>query len=291
MNRTARWVVVLLVALAAAGAASFGVFRILQQMPVREVEVKSVQAVVAARTVPVGTLLTAQDVKTVAWPASSPVANSFASVEQVVNRGVVSAVAENEPITEAKLAPAGSGAGLPPTIPEGMRAISVRTNEVVGVAGFVVPGTRVDVLATVRRQGAQGQESMSRVVLSNVQVLTAGTRLEQESSSKDGKPIQASVVTLLVTPDDAEKVALAAEEGQIMLTLRNPLDQQATETQGARITSLLAPAAAPAPEPAPRAEPRRAVRQAPPPEPPPPALRPYTVEAIRAAKRTEEPIK
>jgi pilus assembly protein CpaB len=288
MNRTTRWVVVLIVALAAASVASYAVFRVVQQLPAREVEVKSVEVVVAARAIPVGTLITKDHVKTVAWPARAPVPGAFTSVDVVVDRGAIVAIAENEPVTESKVAPVGTGAGLPPTIPEGMRAISVKTNEVVGVAGFVVPGTRVDVLATVRRAGSQGHESMSRVVLSNVQVLTAGTRFDQEKSQKDGKPIQTSVVTLLVTPPDAEKVALAAEEGQIMLTLRNPLDVQPSETEGIRMAGLMRD---PAPPPVERkVEGRRVVTPARPPEPPQ-APKPYTVEAIRAAKRTEEPIR
>ena len=286
MNRTTRWVVVLLVAVVMAAAASFAVYQVIKQMPVREVEVASVEAVVAARAIPVGTMITKDYLKTVPWPARAPMAGAFSSVDGVVNRGAVVPIAENEPITETKLAPVGSGAGLPPTIPEGMRAISVRTNEVIGVAGFVVPGTRVDVLVTVK--GDQGRESMSRVVVSNLQVLTAGTRYDQESAQKDGKPIPTSVVTLLVTPDDAERIALASQEGQIMLTLRNPLDVQATDTQGARLTNLMKqPAPAPVEQ---KTETRRVVRAVKLPEPPPPP-KPYTVETIRAAKRTEEPIK
>jgi pilus assembly protein CpaB len=251
------------------------------------VEVKSVDAVVASRAIPVGTLITKDHVKTVPWPARAPVTGSFTSIDAVVNRGAVVAITENEPVTASKLAPVGAGAGLPPTIPEGMRAISVKTNEVIGVAGFVVPGTRVDVLVSVK--GDQGRESISRAVVSNLQVLTAGTRYDQEQSQKDGKPIPTSVVTLLVTPDDAEKIALASQEGQIMLTLRNPLDVQATETQGAKMGTLLQGASPPPVEK--KVEGRRIVRAVRPPEPPPPPPKPYTVEAIRAAKRTEEPIK
>jgi pilus assembly protein CpaB len=96
-------------------------------------------------------MVTAADVKMMAWPERTPVPGSFAKVEDVVNRGVIAQVLENEPITPTKLAPVGGGAGLPPTIPQGMRALSVRVNEVVGVAGFVVPGTRVDVCVTLRK--------------------------------------------------------------------------------------------------------------------------------------------
>src|SRR5205814_991596 len=118
----------------------------------------------------------------------------------------------NEPLTELKLAPLASGAGLPPSIPEGMRAVSVKVNEVIGVAGFVVPGTHVDVLVTLRGQGGG---SMTRAVVNDIQVLTAGTRYDQ-SKAREGQPIPTSVVTLLVTPPDAERIALAASEGQIM---------------------------------------------------------------------------
>ncbi len=133
-------------------------------MPVREVEIARAQAVVAARPLTVGTMVTKDDVKVVPWPAANQVPGSFTEIDKVVNRGVILATAENEPLTEAKLAAVGSGAGLPPTIPEGMRAISVKVNEVIGVAGFVIPGTRVDVMVTVRRPG-NDNTSQTRVVL------------------------------------------------------------------------------------------------------------------------------
>ena len=117
-----------------------------------------------------------------------------------------------------------------------MRAISVKVNEVIGVAGFVVPGTRVDVMVTLTGRQQQ-QESVTRVVVSNVQVLTAGTNFDQEKA-KDGKPIPSTVVTLLVRPEDGERIALAASEGQIMLALRNPLDTAQTMTTGVRTTAL-----------------------------------------------------
>ena len=176
-------------------------------------------------------MVTKDDVKVVPWPAANQVPGSFTEIEKVVNRGVILATAENEPLTEAKLAAVGSGAGLPPTIPEGMRAISVKVNEVIGVAGFVIPGTRVDVMVTVRRPG-NDNTSQTRVVLSNVTVLTAGTRFDQERATAEGKAIPTSVVTLLLTPADAEKMTLASEEGRIMLALRNPLDTAPTHTAG-----------------------------------------------------------
>jgi pilus assembly protein CpaB len=169
-----------------------------------------------------------------------------------------------------------------------MRAISVRVNEVVGVAGFVVPGTRVDVLVTFESP-SQAADSVARVVVSNVQVLTAGTRFDQEKARQDGKPIPTSVVTLLVTPEDAERLVLAAAEGRITLTLRNPLDTAPTESAGIRGDGLMG---RPAPPPvATRPAPRPASVAAAPVTPPPPPPTPYTVEAIRGAKRTTEPVK
>jgi pilus assembly protein CpaB len=290
MDRNTRTVLVLLVALAAAGAATYGVARVVQSRPVVEKEVAHVYVVVASHTLPVGAMVGALDLKVIPWPERNVVPGAFAKVEQVVNRGVVAQVLENEPVTESKLAPIGSGAGLPPTIPQGMRALSVRVNEVVGVAGFVIPGTRVDVFVTLR----EGNDNATRVVVSNVQVLTAGTRYDQDKS-KNGDPIPTSVVTLLLTPDDAARVVLASSEGQIMLTLRNPLDVAPTTTPATRTATLFGAPLAEKPAPKP-VRPRPVVvaaseepRVAPPPPPPPP--KPYTVEAIRGAKRTSETVK
>ena len=290
MDRNTRTLIVVLVALAAAGVATFGVARVVKSRPVVEKEIAHTFVVAAAHTLPVGAMISPNDVKLIAWPERTPVPGAFTKIEDAVNRGVVSQVLENEPITPTKLAPVGSGAGLPPTIPTGMRALSVRVNEVVGVAGFVIPGTRVDVCVTLR----EANDSATRVVVSNVQVLTAGTRYDQDRS-KNGEPIPTSVVTLLLTPEDASRVVLATSEGALMLTLRNPLDQDVTPTTPVRTASLFgAPVREPAPErPAPRPRPVVIVQAPPPmaPPPPPPPPKPYTVEAIRGAKRSEETVK
>lgn len=283
MNRTNRTLLVFLVSVIVAGAASFFVYRAVQSIPVREVEVRSYYVAVAAKALPVGTLLTPSDVRLVAWPASSPVSGGYSSTDEVVNRGLIAAVVENEPITATKLASREAGGGLPPTITAGMRAISVKVNEVIGVAGFVVPGTRVDVLVTLARRE---QESLSRVVVSNVQVLTAGTKYDQEQA-RDGQPLPSTVVTLLVTPEDAERIALASTEGSIMLTLRNPLDTEPTLTKGTRMAALMG-----APDPPPVTRVVQGIRRVEPPKPPPPPEPEiYTVETIRAAKRTNEVVK
>ena len=295
MNRATRTVVVMAVATLIAGIASLGVYAAIKSIPVREVEVAHTFVAVAARNLPTGSRITEEDVKLVAWPAKNPVAGAFSELKPILDRGLVAGVGENEPVTETKLAPLGSGAGLPPSIPPGMRAMSVKVDEVIGVAGFVVPGTRVDLVVTLRGTG-QTEESMSRTVASNVLVLTAGTKFDQEQA-KDGKAQPSTVVTLAVSPSDAERVALASSEGKISLALRNPLDVTPTETAGVHVAALrLGTGSAPKPEPV-KAQPLTARRPMAfvPPAPaaaaPVPVQKIYTVEAIRGAKRTEEPVK
>ena len=282
MRRELRTLIVIGIAIAVGGLAALFVARQARQVPVREVEVGRATMVIAAVDLPLGTRLTRDNIKAVPWPSTTPIVGSFSTIEPALDRGVISNIVANEPLTESKLAPTQSGTGLPPAIPKGMRAVSIKVNDVIGVAGFVVPGTRVDVLATVDQ--GNNRESMSRVVLSDVTVLTAGTRIDQEAARKDGKPIPSTVVTLMVTPQDAERVALASEKSRLMLALRNPLDLDPTQTQGVRMAALMGSAAPESPKPAPH----KAAPPPPPPPPPPPAPTRYTVEAIRGAKRTEE---
>jgi pilus assembly protein CpaB len=288
MNRRTRHLVVLCVAVVTASLASFGVYRAVERIPTPAAELSHASVVVAARTLPIGAQISAKDVKTVAWPSNSQVPGALSSADSVVGRALLTSVLENEPLTEAKVAPRESGAGLPPAIPRGMRAMSVKVNDVIGVAGFVEPGSHVDLLVTIRRR----DDSIARTVASNVRVLTSGTRQEQAKaeSATDVKGGVSTVVTLMVTPDDAERIALAQSEGQIMLVLRNPLDREQTVTSGVRTESLMGqpePAAVKAVAATPR---RQAVVQQPPPIVPAPAA-PRVVEAIRAAKRTEEVIR
>jgi len=287
MNRQTRTVVVLAVALVMAGAASFAVYKTVQGMPVRQVEVANYQVVVATKSLGMGSLVKEGDVKLVAWPSSSPVPNGHSDVSAVLNRGLLSAVVENEPLTESKLAPIEAGAGLQTMIPQGMRAMAVRVNEVVGVAGFVVPGTKVDIMVTIRR----GDQSMTKIVTSNTQVLTAGENVDQETS-REGRAIKVSAVTLLVSPVDAERITLAQSQGELMLALRNPLDTADTATSGAVVNDLFgAPRqAAPQPESQPRPQ-RVRTRMVAPSAPPPPVVQPYMVESIKGGGRKTEQLK
>jgi pilus assembly protein CpaB len=284
MSRGVRTLLVVLIALVMAGVASYAVYRGIQNMPVREVEVASDPIVVAAKALPVGALVGPADVRVIAWPRRNPIPGGFAKPDDVVGRGLLAPVLENEPITSAKLAAKDAGAGLAPTIPVGMRAVSVKVDEVVGVAGFIVPGAHVDVLTTVNLD----ENLSTRTVVSNLTVLAAGTRYDQQQA-KDGQAIPTTVVTLLSTPEDAERVSLAAMGGRLLLALRNPLDIAPTTTTGVRLASLMGPPSRPPVETSFKG--RRMVIAAPAPPPPPPAPPPYMVETIRGAKRTTEEVK
>jgi pilus assembly protein CpaB len=295
MDRRTRTIVVVVVAIVCASIASASVYRAITRMPVREVEVAHTYVVMSARALPLGTRIASSDVKRVGWPSSTPLTGAHARIEDVVGRGIVTPLGPNEPITESKLAPRDAGAGLAPAIPAGMRAISIKVNEVIGVAGFATPGARVDVLVTLRRGG----DAVSRVLLANVPVLTAGTRYDQEKATQT-KPIPSTVVTLMVTPAQAERIALATTEGNITLMLRNPLDIAEPATPGAQLTRLadgIDGTATAVVAPRPVREVRPALTHAAGPavvatagrtETPAPAA--YTVEAIRAGKRTQETI-
>jgi pilus assembly protein CpaB len=284
-----RTLIVMIVAVATAGIAALGVSQAIKRMPAPKAEMETIPVVVATRALPVGTRLTADDLKVVAWPAKTQVPGAFSNVPEVVDRGVIAPIGLNEPVTTTRVAGPEPGAGLPPIIPAGMRAISVRVNDVVGVAGFVLPGTRVDVLVAVDDDGddSNKKEPMARTVVSNVQVLTSGTRFDQVEA-KSGEAQKASVVTLAVLPEDGERIALAASEGELSLVLRNPLDVDPADTKGIKLAALMKGTG---PEPildAPKRKmvPARKVVA----EPAPQAPQIYKVEAIRAAKRTEEAV-
>ncbi len=183
------------------------------------------QIVVAAVPLQLGARLDSRNLRLMPWPAGEPVAGKFTRIEDCENRALLTPVAENELILESKLAPKEAGAGLSATIPEGMRALSVAVNEVIGVAGFVIPGTMVDVLVTGRLVGTNhgGSENITRTILENVRVLAAGQKIEVD---REGKPQTVPVITLLVSPDDAGKLAMASTEGKIQLALRNTIDSK-----------------------------------------------------------------
>ena len=227
---------VLALAVLAGGGLAYGTYNAINTQPVKTVSVPTQAVVVAAADLPLGTELKKEDLTVVNFPVGAAPEGAFTKPADIIGRGLIVSVVKNEIVLNAKLASKEAGAGLPPVIPDGMRAVSVRVNEVIGVAGYVLPGTRVDVLATASPNGSP-QDATSKVVLSNVQVLTAGTRMEQDQEK--GKPMAVTVVTLLVYPEQSERLALASTEGKIQLALRNPLDTSAPETPGIKQAGLL----------------------------------------------------
>jgi pilus assembly protein CpaB len=189
--------------------------------------------VTAATALPVGLELKPSDLKAISVPRDRVPPGAFEKVEQVVGRAVISNILADEPVLAGRLSERGSGFGLSPVIPPGMRAVGVKVNEVVGVAGFVVPGMRVDVLVTVRAQGDLG--ARTNTVLQNIVVAAAGQQIQPDSS---GRAVNVPVVTLLVTPEQAETLTLASSEGRIQLVLRNAGDQTVAKTPGRAVEEL-----------------------------------------------------
>ena len=278
---------VIAIAVLAGGGLAYGTYNFMQNQPVKTVSAATQSVVVAAADLSLGAELKKEDLHVASFPAGQAPEGAFAKPEEIVGRGIIVPIVKNEPILPAKLASKEAGAGLPPVIPEGMRAVSVRTNEVVGVAGYVLPGTRVDVVATASPTQS-AVDTTSKVVLANVQVLTAGTRMEQDADK--GKPMQVTVVTLLVTPEQVERLALASTEGKIQLALRNPLDQGAPATPGIKQAGLLGAVKGPAPAPATRMASAKKVTGPVTMEAMPAAPAP-TVEMIRGDKRATEVVK
>jgi pilus assembly protein CpaB len=219
MNRI-RVLITFVVAVALGLVVSIYVYRVLQRAAAtQQVKVSTIQVVVAVARLPLGSNLQEQDVKTISWPVGAPMTGMFTQAKDCVGRTLTTPVEENEPILETKLAPLGAGGGMPATIPEGMRAISVAVNDVIGVAGFVQPGTMVDVLVTGSPENSP--QKLTRTILEDVRVLAAGQKVEQD---KQGQPQTVPVVTLLVTPEQANSLALASNQGKIQLALRNAVD-------------------------------------------------------------------
>jgi pilus assembly protein CpaB len=247
------------------------------------------QVMVASRSLPVGTMIADMDVKAGAWSGALP-AQAMLKKEDVVGRGVIANIVEGEPIVESRLATKGAGAGLAATIPPGMRAVAIRVNEVVGVAGFVVPGQRVDILVMGQPPGgSQGTGTIIRTILQNIEVLSAGQNIEKDSQ---GKPVTVQVVNLLVTPEQAETLSLISNDMRIQLVLRNPLDTKEVATKGTAAVNVFAGGLYKPPKPPGQEDerPRRRVVKTtnvvvP---PPPPAVKvPVVVEVFHGARKTD----
>ncbi|MGC1225751.1 MAG: Flp pilus assembly protein CpaB [Candidatus Sulfotelmatobacter sp.] len=230
MNRS-RLLMIGALALALGGLVSVAVYKnLLGRGPATE---PGVEVVVAADDIQVGARIEEHDIRLVKYPASALPAGTPTKRSQVLGRGVILPISKGEFILPGKLAPENAGAGLPALIPPGMRAVSVRVNEVVSVANFVGPGTRVDVLLTGTPNGSS--ESQTTTVLQNVAVIAAGHNLERNAS---GEAQNVPVITLLTSPEDAERLTLANSEGKIQLVLRNPLDTHQDPVDAANARQL-----------------------------------------------------
>jgi pilus assembly protein CpaB len=273
MNRS-RLLFIGFVALALGAFVSFVVYKNVLSRSNASAEAGS-DVIVAAGDLQVGSKLQDGDIRMVKVPVSVVPPNSFRSKSQIIGRGVILPIQRGEFILPSKLAAENAGSGLPSLIPPGMRAVSVRVNEVVAVAGFVVPGTRVDVLLTGNPSGANEQQTTT--VLENVAVIAAGQRLERNAA---GEPQSTPVITLLVSPDDAQRLTLASSQGHIQLALRNPVDTKKEDIAAMKANGLYKNLAPPTPPPRPRAA--KAKVEAP---PAPPGA--YKVEVIRGNKVDE----
>lgn len=250
--------------------------------------VAMVDVVVAAKALPLGVTIKPEDIKLSKMPQTQFPKGAFSKLEEVVDRPVVSNILAEEAVLEGRLAARGSGLGLAPIIPVGMRAVAVRVSDVASVAGFVLPGLRVDVLVTGRPPGTEG--TVTTTCLQNILVLSAGQTIQPDAN---GKAIQTPTVTLLVNPEQAEVLTLAGNEGRVQLVLRNSGDQEIQKTPGSELAALYGgrgvavPKAASAAGAPARPRPRPAVQTAVVPPPPPPAPPPEVV-VIRGNQRTVE---
>jgi len=243
------------------------------RMAAGKVSVVTGRIVVAAKPILLGERLNPSNLREIPWPEASRPTGSFGRVEDCMDRALITPVVENELILEDKLAPKEAGGGLSVAIPQGTRAISVRVDDVVAVAGFVVPGTMVDVLVTGNTTGG---DSVTRTILQDLRVLAVGQKSEAD---REGKPQTYTVVTLLVNPEEAEKVTMASTEGKIHLALRNTIDTKEVNPPVVSRTSLFAGA----PPPKPEAATHKVRRDATPPAPKPPE--PYVIDVIRGDKK------
>lgn len=225
MNR--RLMTVLFFALVLALGCSILVYRVMGKKVAGSKPVETTRVVAANADLKIGMILTAANLTTVQVSGTPPKGAIF-KPEVAIGRGVVADIYQGEPILDERLAPAGSGGGLAATIPQGMRACAVKVDEVVGVAGFVTPGMRVDVLISGDPPGNPNPREGTEVktLLQNIQVLSAGTDIQKDA---EGKPQQVHVVNLLVSPDQAQMLSLASNHTQIQLVLRNPLDTKTAD--------------------------------------------------------------
>jgi pilus assembly protein CpaB len=271
MNR--RLLLVLVSAFVIAAFCSYLVYRVVGNR-LAATQQKATRVIVAVNDVKLGSVLRDADLSTIDIVGSIP-KGAILKREDAVGRGVISDLYQGEPILDSRLAAVGSGGGLAATIRQGMRACAVKVDDVVGVAGFVTPGMRVDVLISGNPPGPAMEGMKVKTLLQNIEVLSAGTDIQKDG---EGKPQQVQVVNLLVTPEQAELLSLASNQTHIQLVLRNPLDTQVARTTGTAMANLFADGSVVKPRPPVVGQ--KAL--------PPPAPGIYLIEVFNGSKRTEE---
>ncbi len=293
MNK--RFVGVLLFAFVVASGASLLLYRLLINRPqqARAAAAPTTQVVLATHDIEMGSVLKEEDVKLEDWSGTVP-QGAVVKIQDLVGRGVNTKIFAKEPIIESRLTPKGAGGGLASMIPPGMRAVAIPVNDVVGVAGFVVAGMRVDVLISGSTpRGDNGLGPVTKTMLQNLEVLSAGQEFKKDA---EGKPVAVPVVNLLVTPEQAEQLSLASKQTTIQLDLRNPLDHEVATTHGTALqklfdgTKVLKPGevgepptvAAARPRPVPQAAPPAAMAM---PPAPPKKEAPFVMEIISGNKK------
>src|SRR5580658_10221953 len=280
---TKRFVGVLIFAFVVASLASLLLYRFLASSRPQTFAAAPPMAhlVVAAKDLEVGRVLKEEDVRVADWPGGVPL-GAVVKVQDLVGRGVIAPIYDKEPVLETRLAARGAGGGLASMIPPGMRAVAIHVSEVAGVAGFVTPGTRVDVLIS----GSPANSTVgtiTKTMLQNMEVLSAGQDFKKDA---EGKPVLVQVINLLVTPEQAEMLSLAAAQTSIQLVLRNPLDHEIAKTPGTAVALLFQGGKLPTPQqPASAPRPRvvAVVRKAA--DPPPKKEPPFVMQIINGTKK------
>jgi pilus assembly protein CpaB len=238
MMRNKRLIIALAAAIVFGLIAAFSVSRYLASA---QAYTKNLNNVVVAKVeIPVGERIIAEHLSVVQFPKNVTPEGTFQKIDdKIVGRVALLRIAPREPLTESRLAPIGSAGGLSSVIPEGYRAMTVKVDDVVGVSGFILPGTLVDIVVVIQPPKGSGQQEdmVSKIVLQNIKVLASGQNIDKPKNEKEGQRVKA--VTLQVTPEQAEKLALASNEGRLQLVMRNSVDQGDEVTPGANKKSLL----------------------------------------------------
>ena len=241
MNR--RFISVLMFAFVVAGGASMVLYKLVIGHMSTNAPAATSSILVATKDLALGMVIGDADLRVAAWPGVVP-EGAVVKLGDALGRGVAAPIYANEPITESRLGAKGAGGGLAATIPPGMRAVAIRVNEIVGVAGFAVTGTHVDVLVSGNSRDTAGDAngSATQTLLQNISVLSAGQDFKKDT---EGKPVTVQVVNLLVTPQQAEMLSLASSQMTLQLVLRNPLDTVVTAIPGITLASILSAQASP----------------------------------------------